>query len=69
MAESPETRRLIANLAAEYRKRDRDPERIARLRQQIKDQQTEEFVQEALATAPPLSQATRDRIAALLDVA
>jgi hypothetical protein len=57
---------LIANLAAEHRKRDRDPARIAELREQIRAQQIEDYVRRAVAIAPPLSGATRDRLAALL---
>lgn len=63
---SESVRTLIANLAAEHRKSVRDPARIADLRERIKDEQTEQFIRRALATAPPLSQATRDRLAALL---
>jgi hypothetical protein len=57
---------LTANLAAQHRRRERDPERIEDLRQQLVDHKTEEFVRKALASAPPLSQAARDRLAALL---
>ena len=59
------SRTLIANLAAEHRKAKRDPQRIADLKAQIREAQLEEWVQRQLATAPPLSQATRDKLAAL----
>jgi hypothetical protein len=59
-------RALSANLAAEHRKRDRDPDRIAELREQHFEVKVTEWVERQLASAPPLSQATRDRLAALL---
>lgn len=60
------SRILIANLAAEHRKSERDPRRIAELREQIREAQISEWVERQLAAFPPLSQATRDRLAALL---
>lgn len=61
MASSVQT--LIAYLAAEHRKRARDPERIAGLREQICAQQLEDHIR---AAWPKLSPATRARIAAPL---
>jgi hypothetical protein len=63
---SMRSRTLIANLAAEHRKRERDPRRIAELREQIREAQLTEWVERQLAAFPPLSQATRDRLASLL---
>jgi len=60
------SRTLIANLAAQHKKRQRDPQRIAELREQIREAQLTEWVERQLAAFPPLSQATRDRLAALL---
>lgn len=57
---------LIANLAAEHRKLDRNPDRIAELRAQIAEAQITEWAERQLAAAPPLSQATKDKLAALL---
>lgn len=59
-------RTLIANLAAEYRKTTRDHERIAYLRHQIKAYKTEDYIRAVRESAPPLSQETRERLAALL---
>lgn len=59
-------RTLIANLAAEYRKTTRDHERIAYLRQQIKSVKIEDYLRAEIESAPPLSQETRERLAALL---
>jgi hypothetical protein len=60
------SRTLIANLAAEYRRTDSDPGRIARLRDEIREAQLTEWVEKQLATAPPLSAETRCKLAALL---
>ena len=60
------SRTLIAHLAGEHRRTNPDPARIAELRKQIRGAQLTEWVEHQLATAPPLSQATRDRLAALL---
>ena len=56
---------LIAHLAGEHRRTSPDPARIAELREQIREAQVTEWAERQLATAPPLSQATRDKIAAL----
>ena len=63
---SKSARALNANLAAEYRKNDPDPERIAEVRAEHFEAKVTEWVQRQLAAAPSLSQATRDRLAALL---
>jgi hypothetical protein len=60
------SRTLIAHLAIEHRKKQRNPERIALLREQIAEAKVTEWVERQLAAAPPLSQATRDRLALLL---
>ena len=60
------SRTLIARLAGEYRRTNPDPARIGELREQIREAQLTEWVDRQLAAAPPLSQATRDRLAALL---
>lgn len=60
------SRTLIAHLAGEHRRTNPDPDRIAELREEIRVAQLEEWVTRQLAAAPPLSQATRDRLAALL---
>jgi hypothetical protein len=57
---------LIAHLAGEHRRTSPDPDRIAKLREQIREAQLTEWVERQLALAPPLSHATRDRLAALL---
>lgn len=60
------SRTLIAHLAGEHRRAKSDPTRIAELREQIREAQIIEWVERQLADAPPLSDATRDKIAALL---
>jgi len=60
------SRTLIAHLAGEHRRTNPDPGRIDALREQIREAQLAEWVERQLAAAPPLSQATRDRLAALL---
>ena len=60
------SRTLIAHLAGEHRRTNPDPDRIADLRDQIREAQLTEWVERQLATAPPLSQATRSKLAALL---
>lgn len=57
---------LIAHLAAEHRKRDRDPARIAELRGQIKAQQLENYIRASVDAAPPLTDEQLARIASLL---
>lgn len=64
-----QVRTLIANLAAEYRKTTRDPDRIAYLREQIKAVKTEDYLRAVMESAPPLTQATRARLAAILSEA
>jgi hypothetical protein len=60
------SRTINAYLAIEHRRKQRDPERIASLREQLREAQLTEWVERQLATFPPLSQATKDRLAALL---
>lgn len=60
------SRTLIAHLAGEHRRANPDPSRITELREQIRETQLTEWVERQLAAAPPLSQATRNRLAALL---
>ena len=57
---------LIAHLAGEHRRTRRDGARIAELRVQIREAQVIEWAEHQLAEYPPLSQATRDKIAALI---
>ena len=57
---------LRAKIAAQCSKRDPDPERITELREQHFEAKVTQWVERQLATAPPLSHATRDRLAALL---
>jgi hypothetical protein len=59
------SRTLIAHLAGEHRRANPDPGRIEELREQIREAQLEEWVDRQLAAFPPLSQATKDKIAAL----
>lgn len=60
------SRTINQKLAVAYRKTVRDPVHIAELRQQLRDAQLTEWVERELAKAPPPSQATKDKIAALL---
>jgi hypothetical protein len=57
---------LRAKIAAEHSKRDPNPVRIAELREQQREALLVGWIERQLATAPPLNQATRDRLAALL---
>lgn len=57
---------LRAKIAAEHSKRDPDPDRIADLREQHFEAKVTEWVERQLAVAPPLTKATRERLAALL---
>jgi hypothetical protein len=57
---------LRANIAAAHRKKNRDPEHIAELRDELRETLLVEWVERQLAAAPPLSPATRDRLVALL---
>ena len=61
----PSARTLIAHLAGEHRRTNPDPSRIAELREQIREAQLTEWAERQLTAVPPLSQATRDKIAAL----
>ena len=61
----PSAKTLRAHLAGEYRRTVPDPGRIAELREQAREAQLTECAQRQLATSPPLSKATRDRIAAM----
>ncbi len=61
----PSARTLIAHLAGEHRRTNPDPDRIAELREEIREAQLTEWVERQLVAAPPLSQATRDKIAAM----
>jgi len=56
---------LIAHLGGEHRRAVPDAARIAELREQIRDAQLTEWAERQLAASPPLSKATRDRIAAM----
>ena len=55
-----------AHLGGECRKPNPDPQRIAELRELIREAVLTEWVERELAEAPPPSQATRERLAALL---
>jgi hypothetical protein len=59
------SRTLIAHLGGEYRRTSPDPVRIAELREQIRVARLTEWAEHQLAASPPLSQATRDKIAAM----
>ena len=61
----PTVHRLTALHAAEHKRRNPDPERIAQLRAAINEARTEAFILEMLATAPPLSHEARSRLARL----
>jgi len=61
------SRTLIAHLAGECKRKNPDPARIASLREQIREAQIAEWAERQLADAPPLSQATRDKLALLLN--
>jgi hypothetical protein len=63
---SLEVQTLIALHAAEHRKRHPDPDRIAELKHAIAEARTETFLREMMAKRPPLSEAARSRLAALL---
>jgi hypothetical protein len=60
---------LIAHLAGEHRRTTPDPARIAELREQIREAQITEWAERQLSAFPPLSQATKDKLAALLSAA
>jgi hypothetical protein len=62
----PDSKAISAYLAAEHRKKNRNPGRIAELRDELREAQLTEWVERQLAAAPPLSQATKDKLAALL---
>jgi hypothetical protein len=62
----PSARTLIAHLASEHRRTNPDSRRIAELREQIRETQLEEWVSRHLTAAPPLSHATRARLASRL---
>jgi hypothetical protein len=59
---------LRAQLATEYRRRDRDPERIDDVRRELAAQQIRDHVTRILETAPPLTDAQRGDLACLLTV-
>jgi len=61
------SRTLIAHLGGECNRPNPDPDRIASLREQIRDAQIREWAERQLADAPPLSQATKDKLALLLN--
>jgi hypothetical protein len=63
----PSARTLNANLAAEYRKKHPQPERIAELRERHFEAKVTEWVKRQLAAAPVLSQDARDRLALEVD--
>ncbi len=60
------SRTLIARYASKHHERDPDPQEIADLKEQIREAQLIEWVERQLAAFPPPSQATRDKLAALL---
>ena len=57
---------LCANIAAEHRKKDRDPERIDHLRRQLREEQLAEHIRRVVDQAPPLTAEQKTRLAALL---
>lgn len=62
----PSERTLRARLATEYRRRDRDPERIAAARRDLAAQQIRDHITRITASAPPLTPDQRQTLAALL---
>lgn len=57
---------LRANLAAEHRKKIRDPDRIDDLRRQLREIHLAEHIKRVVDEAPPLTADQRARLAALL---
>jgi hypothetical protein len=57
---------LRGQIAAEYRRRDRDLERIDELRRDLAAQQIADHVTRITASAPPLTLGQRRELAALL---
>jgi hypothetical protein len=62
----PSERALRARLATEYRRRDRDPERIAAARRDLAAQQIRDHITRITASAPPLTADQCQDLAALL---
>lgn len=63
---SPLERVLRARLASAYRRRARDPEQIERLRRDLAAEQVACHVRRILGSAPPLTTAQRQGLAALV---
>lgn len=63
---SSSERTLRAKLATEYRRRDRDPERIAAARRDLAAQQIRDHITRITSASPPLTAAQRKELAALL---
>lgn len=59
-------RALRAKLATEYRRRDRDPDRIAAARRDLAAQQIHDHITRILGAAPPLTADQRLELASLL---
>lgn len=57
---------LRAKLATEYRRRDRDYDRIAAARRDLAAQQIRDHVTRILESAPPLTGTQRDELADLI---
>lgn len=63
------SRTINAHLAAEHRKKNRDPERIAELRGLLRAEQLAEHIRRVVDQAPPLTDEQRGRLALLLGAA
>jgi hypothetical protein len=63
---SQRERSLRARLATEYRRRDRDPDAIVAVRQELAAQQIRDHITRITTAAPPLTAAQRHELAALL---
>jgi hypothetical protein len=62
-----DSRTIHAHLAAEHRKKNRDPERIAELRSQLREAKLAEHIRQVVDQAPPLSAEQKARLAALFN--
>lgn len=63
----PSARAMIAELAAEHRKKDRDLERIADLRRRLRETRLAEHIRKVVDDLPPLTDWQRARLTVLLN--
>lgn len=60
------SRTIIALYAAEHRKKNRNPDRIAELRLMLRETQLAEHIREVVDSAPPLTPEQLQRLSLLL---